>query len=202
MSKRKRQLDPWEPDPKWHPARVEAFSRYRDMGPERSLANLARALHKSKTLVATWSRENNWVERTAAWDAECDRVRREEFADTSAALGEQLATDAENLRAALLLPAKAVRRRIIEAHARGEDPFDGVSNAEMIRLASTAGRAFAQVAHVERLAHGQSTDNIGGHDGGALVGADVADKSPEAIQAYLTGRADALREREEETADA
>lgn len=197
-----RQLDPWEPDPKWHKARVEAFSRYRDMGADRSLAKLARALGKSKQLVSTWSKENNWVERTAAWDAECDRVRREEFADTSAALGEQLATDAEKLRAALLLPAKAAVKRITEAHARGEDPFAGVSNAEIIRLSATAGRAFAQVAHVERLAHGQSTENLGGHDGQALVGADVADKSPEAIEAYLTGRADAIREREEEKADA
>ena len=42
-----------------------AFKLYLDMGPERSLAAVARKLGVSKTTVAKWSRRNHWQERVA-----------------------------------------------------------------------------------------------------------------------------------------
>ena len=193
-----RRLEPWEADPKWHPARREAFEHYRDQGPGRSQAATAKALGKSRQIVGKWSHENGWVERCAAWDAECDRVRREEFMEATGDVAAEQAEAAASFRLALLEPASAVLARIEALKGDGKDPFEGVDLPELIRLTATSGRALAQVVHVERLARGMSTDNRAGHDGGPLSPgeAEVAAKSTDQIEAYLTGRRDEREARE------
>jgi hypothetical protein len=52
-----------------------------------------------------------------------------------------------------------------------------------VRLSATAGRAFAQVVQVERLARGLSTEN----GGQPLVPPEVERKSTEELRAYLVG---------------
>jgi hypothetical protein len=56
----------------------EAFVRYRDMGPERSLAKVARELGKSTTIIERWSARDSWVQRVAAWEEEQDRIWRDQ----------------------------------------------------------------------------------------------------------------------------
>jgi hypothetical protein len=70
-------------------------------------------------------------------------------------LARRQAEDAAHLRAALMAPARAVVERLERLRAAGEDPFAGVELPQLVRLAATAGRAVAQVATMERLAHGR-----------------------------------------------
>jgi hypothetical protein len=67
---------PWERLPNESPQSFEAFSRYRDMGAERSLAKVAQAVGKSKQLIERWSVRDHWVMRADSWDVEADRVHR------------------------------------------------------------------------------------------------------------------------------
>jgi hypothetical protein len=162
--------------------------------PERSYPKVARALAKSTTLIKRWAAQDSWQERVREWDLECERRRREEFHNAGAEIARQQAEDAAELRGALLAPARAVRARIerLGAEGRGE-AFQDLSLAELVRLTATASRAFAQIAQVERMAHGLSTENVGGYDGGPLVPADIARMSDDELVAYLTGREDAGR---------
>lgn len=176
--------EPWEADPTWHPARREAFEAYRDM-PERSLSALARGLHKSKQLLGRWSREDGWVDRCAAWDAECDRRRREEFMDAGTDAARAQAMDAAELRAALMAPARALRARIERMRAEdGGEPFQDLSLAELMRLTAAAGHVFAPVAQAERAALGLTDDH-----GAPLVPPDIARMTVADLEEYLTGRA-------------
>lgn len=68
----------WEPLEGETSKAYEAFSIYRDMGTQRSLSKVSEKLQKSETLIGRWSRQNDWVNRAAAWDAEQDRIVREE----------------------------------------------------------------------------------------------------------------------------
>ena len=68
--------EPWERQLNESPQAFEAFACYRDMGAARSLAKVSRELCKCKALMERWSKENDWVKRVAAWDAEKDRVDR------------------------------------------------------------------------------------------------------------------------------
>jgi hypothetical protein len=72
--------EPWEADPSWHPARRGAFECYRDMGPERSTAKVARAWGKSNTLMETGVDENG----------RCDRPQQNLVATVSAERWQQI----------------------------------------------------------------------------------------------------------------
>jgi len=54
-----------------------AFSVYRDMGPERSLAAVAEKLGKSKVMMEKWSRKFHWPARVAAHGAHLAMFERE-----------------------------------------------------------------------------------------------------------------------------
>jgi hypothetical protein len=55
-----------------------AFTLYRQMGGERSLAAVAEQLDLSASHVGDWSSEHGWVARAKAWDAmESERVELE-----------------------------------------------------------------------------------------------------------------------------
>lgn len=69
--------EPWERQQEETSKQYEAFCIYRDMGTERSLSKVSEKLQKSDTLIGRWSRMNDWVERTAQWDNEQDRIKRE-----------------------------------------------------------------------------------------------------------------------------
>lgn len=64
---------PWERQKGESAQAYEAFSTYRDMGPERSIAKVAQALNKSRALMGRWSSQWNWVERVRAYDNELEK---------------------------------------------------------------------------------------------------------------------------------
>jgi hypothetical protein len=68
--------EPWERLTGESQQSFEAFTIYRDMGAERSLAKVARQLGKSSTLIERWSGRDAWVTRCDAWDLELDRIHR------------------------------------------------------------------------------------------------------------------------------
>lgn len=53
----------------------EAFSKYRDMGVDRTVRKVAQELDKSLTIIGRWSTRWDWVERVKSYDAEMDRKR-------------------------------------------------------------------------------------------------------------------------------
>lgn len=68
---------PWEKQKGESQKAFHAFSLYRDLRSTRSLTNVQRTLHETRTagpsMVATWSRKWKWVERADAFDREEDR---------------------------------------------------------------------------------------------------------------------------------
>jgi len=74
-----------------------------------------------------------------------------------------------------------------------DDPFQELSAAELVRLSATASRALAQVAQVERLAHGMSTENVGRPDVGAISASLAAPATFEFEGPTEVGDPDAVR---------
>lgn len=70
---------PWERQEQESAQAFQAFTMYRDMGAERSLAKVAQKVGKSKALMERWSRRWQWVIRADAWDDEVDRQSRKEL---------------------------------------------------------------------------------------------------------------------------
>lgn len=69
-------IKPWERQEGESAKAYEAFSEYRDMKADRSLAKVGQKLGKSKTMMEKWSKKFDWVARAEAWDLEEDRLTR------------------------------------------------------------------------------------------------------------------------------
>ena len=187
-------LEPWEADPRWHPARRKAFEAYRDMGAERSVRKVARALHKSVALVGRWSSEDGWPERAAAWDAELDARRREEFAAATVDASREQAEAAARIRLAVDAFAQSFLNDLARYRERGEDPFSDLAPSQKLAKLGVAARALQHAQQVERLARGLPTEHVGGHGGDTLIPPEIARKSVDELQAYLLGRQQATLE--------
>lgn len=140
---------PWEPIKGESSKAYEAFAIYRDMGIERGIRKVAKELGKSETLMARWSGQHKWVERAAAWDAEQDRVVRE-----------QQLLDIKNMRkrhaglaeAMLIKAAKALKRI----------PDDEIKASDISRMVETASK-------LERISRGDVGDVIEERSNGEVI---------------------------------
>lgn len=70
--------EPWERQEGESARAFEAFAKYRDMGASRNLRAVGQEVGKSRGTIEKWSSLWKWVDRSAAWDAEQDRIARQE----------------------------------------------------------------------------------------------------------------------------
>lgn len=153
MAKKKAQIEIepelWELQPEETAKAFEAFACYRDMGPGRSIAKVGRALGKSGVTLENWSTKYDWVKRAAAWDAEVDRIARQEQLDA----------------------IKKMRAR----HAKlASDLLDKVQQeVETLRTGAMTPNEIARITEVatklERISRGDVGDVIEERDGGEAV---------------------------------
>ena len=127
----------------------EAFCIYRDLGPGRSLSQVAKSLGKSDTLMSRWSSEYDWVKRAAAWDHEQDRIARQE----------QIKEIVDMRKRHAKIAKKALDK--ISVALDSIDPED-MSNADIARLMSEASK-------LERISRGDVGDVIEERDGGEAI---------------------------------
>lgn len=64
----------WEKQKKETLPAFEAFQTFRDMGNERSIRKVAKALGKSETLIGRWSSKHRWQKRISAWVVHIDTL--------------------------------------------------------------------------------------------------------------------------------
>ena len=140
------QAKPWEPLEVETSKAYEAFSIYRDMGISRTLTKVAEELQKSDTLIARWSRTHNWVERAAAWDAEQDRIMREEQVQEIKKMRKRHAEMAYSM---IIKAAKALKRI----------PYDEIKAADISRMVEVGSK-------LERISRGDVGEVIEERNGG------------------------------------
>ena len=140
---------PWERQPKETPKPFEAFCVYRDMGTERSLRKVSEKLGKSETLMARWSTAHNWVERAAAWDAEQDRIARQEQIEQIKKMRKRQADSGYALQ------MKAIK-------ALQELPTNEITAQDIVRMLVEGGK-------MERIGRGDVGEVIEERDGGTTA---------------------------------
>lgn len=140
---------PWERQPEETSKPFEAFCVYRDMGPGRSLSQVAEKLSKSETLIARWSGTYDWVERAAEWDSEQDRIARKAQLDEIIKMRKRHAKIAER---ALEKVAEAIENI---------QPI-GMKDSDVARLMEAASK-------LERISRGDVGDVVEERDGGEAI---------------------------------
>jgi hypothetical protein len=148
----------------------EAFSVYRDMGADRSINKTARKLSKNRTTIADWSVKYEWVKRAAAWDAEQDRIARQEQISEIKKMRKRHA----DLASAMLVKAARALQRI---------PEDEIRAGDVSRMVETA-------AKLERISRGDVETVIEERQGEA---------APSAVTFYIPdNHRDQTRDEEEQ----
>jgi hypothetical protein len=186
------EVEEWEQQPNESTEAFEAFAMYRDQVPPRSIRNAAKEVEKSFSLLGSWSSKHRWVARAASWDREQDRIKREANVKAQVAAGERHAAEANELLDVLLLPARQLVARWKKRKEENPDvdPFESMSDLELMREAIKAARVYGQVGVFERLSRGMSTSNVGGHEGGPIehVTRERVEAMPrDEIETYLLG---------------
>ena len=82
-------LKPWDRQPGESSPAYQAFRTYIDMGADRSTADVARELGKSKTLTDRWCSQWSWVERARQWDSIPARKTEQAYEDMAREIAEQ-----------------------------------------------------------------------------------------------------------------
>ncbi len=156
MSKTTIPPEPWERQKGETSRAYEAFTIYRDLGPDRSQAKTSRKLGKNSRTIADWSKKYEWVKRAAAWDAEQDRIARQSQIDEIRKMRKRHA----DLATAMLVKAAKALKRI---------PEDEVKASDLSRLVETASK-------LERISRGDVGEVVEERDGG---------DSPSIVQFYM-----------------
>ena len=78
---------PFEQQPRESAKAFAAFRAYLDMGPQRSLRELARKLDKSVTLLGNWSAKYDWPARVQAYAGHLALVERKAAEQAAAVYG-------------------------------------------------------------------------------------------------------------------
>jgi hypothetical protein len=148
---------PAEQQPKESAVAFEAFRTYLEMGPQRSVSKVGRALGKSKTLIDRWSSRHKWVQRVREFEATAVRASDDAHLDAIAKRSKRQAEIAQLHGEASALVAAEVVRRI----QREPQVLRSLKVHELLSLEGTLGRMHARAVQTERLALGLTTEQAG-----------------------------------------
>ena len=143
------EVKPWERQPGESAKAYEAFSTYRDMGSDRSLAKVGHALGKSKAMMEKWSSAHNWVERAKEWDVEQDRILQKQQIEDIKKMRKRHATLAESM---IIKAAQALK----------QIPIEKITPQDIARMADVGSK-------LERISRGDVGDVIEERDGGTSI---------------------------------
>ena len=135
---------PFEQQPRESDKAFAAFSVYLSLGPERSLATVARRLQKSVTMLGRWSAKFDWLGRVAAHGAHLAIVERdaiEAAARSKAAVWESREQKLRETEWAMHEQAIAAAKRGLDAYMQREKVYANLADiARMLEIASKLGR--------------------------------------------------------------
>ena len=153
----------WERQPGETARSFAAFCAYRDLGPRgRGVNVVAQNLNVSRTLIAGWSAEHEWVRRAEAYDDFLDRERR---AAELEAMKEMTKRHVDLGRALASASAVELRKLLEEVQEirieNGRPVLDAKGNPKLVgrKLRPKEIRELAELGtKIERLARGEPTE--------------------------------------------
>lgn len=155
--------EPWARQPNETSVAFEAFRTYRDLEPsKRSLVKVAERVGKSDSLMARWSRKHGWVRRAQAWDERKDAEKRAQELAEVKKMGERHAQQAQTFGRVLLEPAMVLVEKLKQDSDAFRAELRKMKSSELLALVRACAGAYPSLMRAERLARGESTDNVEG----------------------------------------
>jgi len=147
-------MQPWERQPDESGKAWEAFRIYRDLGPGRSLSEVASILGKSRQSIGGWAARHNWAWRAQEYDRYLDEQRVRAQVRQIQEMSERHAEQSQLIMNALMTPIHALLKRLSE-DPEALDKLSSRELADLIQLCNRVSATFPVIAGVERAARGQ-----------------------------------------------
>ncbi len=149
---------PWEKLPDELDRHWVLFERFRDLGPSRTVQQIATESSYSSANVYKISKNNKWVERVAQYDDYIRRIELEEHYRARRELAKRHMTKAREMLEALMAPVEALQARL------DKDPIGTLAELEdmpiqkLIAQVQASARVLQPIMNAERLAQGLPTE--------------------------------------------
>lgn len=144
----------WERLPQESSKQFEAFTLYRDLGPNRSIQKVAQERTEGRphtSRLKEWSFKYEWVERATAYDAHLDEIRRSGKEDEIRELAAQNSHEIDKMNIRHALEAQLLQNKAIEKLESLN--IEDMKPHDIVKFYDTA-------VKIERLSRGVSTENI------------------------------------------
>lgn len=176
----------WERQENESAKAYEAFSLYRDLGPERSLARVGQTLGKSRALMERWSSRHDWVDRVRGLEDRDAMLKREAVeehiqaqAEDHAAREARLREEALGAREEAMRQAKTMLRWPLSEVRRTSEDEDG---NQVVYLVAPAGWSKATATSMFNLAMGNAQPPQDAESG---IEYDFSQLTEEEMRAYI-----------------
>jgi hypothetical protein len=174
-------VDAWERQPDESAKAFDAFAAYRDQGARRSIRTVAHTVGKSATLIARWSKRHDWQVRVATFDSRVDDVK-------VAVQIAEIEDDAREMARRHINQAKLIQQRALEILR-----IDPTRRGETLKLSTIDAMRGLEIAQrLERLATGQSTENVAANVHTGPAGNGGVERVPLALDPESADLANAL----------
>lgn len=135
-----------------------AFTSYRNAGPKRTKAVVAREFGLSAGAITAWSADYDWNSRVQAWDYYQDRIFQAEIAESQRETARRHAKLAEDALTALRTPVQALLTRLETEPEAVLAEFGAKDLMRLMKTAQDSIKIMPALMGAERLALGQPSD--------------------------------------------
>lgn len=149
--------EPWDRHISESSEEYLAFVTYRNLGPKRTYAQVARDLGKTAGSISVMASEHAWSERAAAWDYYQEKIFQAELAEHTRAMARRHVELATESLEALRAPVDAMIRKLEENPDAFMEAFEIKDLAKLMKLVQDSTKIMPSIMNAERLAAGQPT---------------------------------------------
>lgn len=150
---------PWEMQEGESAKAFEAFTVYRDLGPNRSFTKAGAILNKSNQLMSRWASAYKWQMRVMAWDAELDRIKRELKFKEIEDMHQRHAKHAQSIETSAMVPIQSFLKKVQKLQRTNEETdFDKMNIRDLFKLVKDIAHLMPKIMDAERKSRGEPTD--------------------------------------------
>lgn len=155
------ELEPWARQPDESDVAFEAFTIYRDLGPQRSQSAVARQINRELSQLKGWSLRHSWVARSLAWDDHLDAIARAAMERARVDMGRKHAEAAMKMLEIGLEGLETVREKMQQPDVDPKDVREFIEAAiKLERLARGEAESVSEQRRIAKNAKVMTDDEL------------------------------------------
>lgn len=151
------ELNPWDQQPNESSKDYYPFCAYRNLGPKRTYAAVARDIGLSPAVIRKLATQYSWNDRTTAWDFYQDRIFQAELAERTRVMAKKRADTIDRALEAVNAPIEGMLARMKDDPEGTMDEIGAQNIAKLLNQVQQSARLLPTLINTELTIMGQPT---------------------------------------------